>query len=62
MVGELAEAYEDKGFLRVLGEREPVTGLQRARAQNLMDEYRYLAEQMRLEFQSEAADESDKGG
>jgi chromosome segregation ATPase len=47
--GELVELYEKKGFMTVLAEREPVTKLKRTRIENMMDEYRQLAEDMRLE-------------
>jgi len=47
---ELIDKYENKGFLRTLLQNEPVTGLQRTRIENMMDEYRYLAEEMRLEY------------
>jgi chromosome segregation ATPase len=50
--GELIELYEKKGFMSVLAQREPVTKLKRTQIENLMDEYRQLADDMRLKYES----------
>jgi chromosome segregation ATPase len=52
--GELIELYEKKGFMSVLSQREPVTRLKQAQIDNLMDQYRGLAEDMRLKYGTEA--------
>jgi len=50
IVNELIAAYQDKGVFRTLMEKEPFTQLKRVQVENMMDEYRYLAEDMRLKF------------
>lgn len=47
--GELVELYEKKGLMTVLAQREPVTKLKRTQIENMMDEYRQLAEDMRVD-------------
>ncbi|NJN52451.1 MAG: hypothetical protein HC809_12530, partial [Gammaproteobacteria bacterium] len=49
---ELIDSYEHKGFMAVLGQREPVTRLKRVEIENRMDEYRRVAEDMRLKYES----------
>lgn len=51
MVQELSQRYEKKGFFTVLRQREPITGVSKARMENQMDEYRRLAEEMRLNYE-----------
>jgi chromosome segregation ATPase len=49
---ELIDLYEHKGVLAALKAHEPVTGFKRVEMENLMEEYRYQAEEMRLKHQS----------
>jgi len=51
VVDELISAYKNKGVFRTLLEKEPFTQLKRVQVENMMDEYRYLAEDMRLKFE-----------
>jgi chromosome segregation ATPase len=46
---ELIDLYEKKGFMSVLAQREPVTKLKRTQIENLMDDYRRIADEMRLQ-------------
>ncbi len=45
---ELIDLYERKGVFTSLMQREPVTKLKRVQLENLMDEYRRMAEDMQL--------------
>jgi chromosome segregation ATPase len=49
---ELIELYEHKGVFAALKQQEPVTGIAKVEMENLMEEYRYQAEEMRLKRQS----------
>jgi chromosome segregation ATPase len=51
---ELIDLYERKGVMTSLMQRESVSGLKRVQIENLMDEYRGLAEDMRLRDPAEA--------
>ena len=58
IVNELTDAYASKGFLRSLREREPFLKLKRTQVQNMLDEYQYLAEEMRLNYEAPEAEMS----
>ena len=47
---EVIESYEKKGFFKILAQREPITGLKKVQIENLMDDYRQLADEMRLSY------------
>lgn len=51
---EILDRMEDRGFWSQLTEREPFTRIQRTRLENLIDEYRYRADELRLEKQQQA--------
>ena len=53
VVHELADRYERRGFFKAIREREPFLQLKRAEVENLMSEYRQIAEDMRLKFGDE---------
>lgn len=48
---EVLHRLEDRGFWSKVSEREPFTRLQRTRLENLIDDYRYRVEELRLEKQ-----------
>lgn len=48
---EILDRMEDRGFWSQLTEREPFTRIQRTRLENLIDDYRYRADELRLEKQ-----------
>lgn len=50
---EMLEQMEGRGFWSGVGEREPFTRLARTRLENLIDDYRYRVEELRLEKQKE---------
>jgi len=47
---ELIEKYENKGMFTSLLQREPLTKLKRVQIENMLDEYAYLVEQMRINY------------
>lgn len=51
---EIIGRMEDRGFWRSLTEREPFTRIARTRLENLIDDYRYRVEELRLERESAA--------
>lgn len=55
---ELLDRYETKGFFDSIAQAERFTGLRRARVQNMMDDYRYLSEDMRLKYEGDTNDEA----
>jgi len=54
---EVLEALENKGFLSVLGQKEPFTGIGRARLENLVDAYRWALEGFRVPEPAVGAEE-----
>ncbi|GFE87082.1 hypothetical protein [Steroidobacter agaridevorans] len=48
---EILDRMEDRGFWSQVTEREPFTRIQRTRLENLIDDYRYRADEQRLELQ-----------
>lgn len=48
---EVLDRAENRGFWSVLAEREPFTRLKRVELENLIDEYRYRADELRLDQQ-----------
>lgn len=62
VVQELADRYERRGFFRAIREREPFLQLKRAEVENLMTEYRQIAEDMRLKFGEEPDDQKITAG
>jgi chromosome segregation ATPase len=48
---ELLEYMEDRDFWSKLGEREPFTRQKRTQLENLIDDYRYRADELRVEKQ-----------
>ena len=63
---ELLEAYRDKGLMASLSQSAPVTGLAMVRAENLVEDYRYRLEDLKmLDFKGTAPHETaavDEGG
>jgi len=55
---ELIDLYEHKGVFTSLMQREPVTQIKRVQIENLMDQYRSLGDQMRIEESPVAEDAS----
>lgn len=51
---EILDRMEDRGFWSQMTEREPFTRIQRTRLENLIDDYRYRADELRLEKQQQA--------
>lgn len=45
--GEVLNAMENRGFWSAVAEREPFTRLKRVELENLIDDYRYRAEELR---------------
>ena len=43
-----------RGFWSAVGEREPFTKLKRVELENLIDDYKYRADELRLEQQQQA--------
>jgi chromosome segregation ATPase len=52
---ELIDLYEHKGFLAALKEHEPVTRIKQVEMENLMQDYRYQADEMRLKYPKDQA-------
>src|SRR5262245_17815850 len=48
---EVLEHMENRGFWSAVSEREPFTKLKRTELENLIDDYRYRADELRLEQQ-----------
>jgi chromosome segregation ATPase len=48
---EVLDRMEDRGFWSQLTEREPFTRLKRTQLENLIDDYRYRVEELRVEKQ-----------
>lgn len=48
---EVLDRMEDRGFWSQLAEREPFTRLKRTQLENLIDDYRYRVEELRVEKQ-----------
>lgn len=46
---EVLDRMEDRGFWSQLAEREPFTRLKRTQLENLIDDYRYRVEELRVE-------------
>jgi chromosome segregation ATPase len=57
---ELIDRYDEKGILDTLRQREPVTGLGRVRLENLMEEYRNIADDMRIKYETATAPDGDE--
>lgn len=53
--GELLHHLEDRGFWGRAAEQERLTGIARARLDNLIDDYRYRVEELRIERAQKAA-------
>jgi seryl-tRNA synthetase len=51
---EVLNRMEDRGFWSQVSEREPFTRIKRTQLENLIDDYRYRAEELRLEKQQQA--------
>lgn len=51
---EVLNRMEDRGFWSQVAEREPFTRLKRTQLENLIDDYRYRVEELRLEKQQQA--------
>lgn len=51
---EVLDRMEDRGFWSQLAEREPFTRLKRTQLENLIDEYRYRVDELRLEQPQQA--------
>lgn len=51
---EVLDRMEDRGFWSQLTEREPFTRLKRTQLENLIDDYRYRVDELRLEKQQQA--------
>lgn len=51
---EVLDRLEDRGFWSRLAEREPFTRLKRTQLENLIDDYRYRVDELRLEKQRQA--------
>ncbi len=58
---ELIDLYESKGVFASLMQREPVTKLKRVQIENLMDQYRQLAQDMQLKTAPAATEPSADG-
>jgi len=52
---EILDRYEHQGVLSVLGRAEPFTRIKRSQIENLVDEYRTRAQELRLQKQPAAA-------
>ena len=50
IVGEIADQYGKRGLFRSLREREPFLRLKRTQVENMLEEYRALADDMRLKY------------
>ena len=57
---EVLDRMEDRGFWSQLTEREPFTRIKRTQLENLIDDYRYRVEELRLQKQQQvqATDQS----
>ena len=54
--GELLKRYENRGFFDLLANAEPVTGLARVRTENVVEDYRYKLDDLKvLEFTESAS-------
>lgn len=53
--GEVLDKFENRGFWSSLTEREPFTKLKRVELQNLAEEYKYRADELRLQEQQRAS-------
>jgi uncharacterized phage infection (PIP) family protein YhgE len=51
---EVLDRMEDRGFWSQMSEREPFTRIQRTRLENMIDDYRYRVEELRLEKRQQA--------
>lgn len=51
---EVLNRMEDRGFWSQVSEREPFTRIKRTQLENLIDDYRYRVEELRLEKQQQA--------
>ena len=51
---EVLNRMEDRGFWSQVSEREPFTRIKRTQLENLIDDYRYRVEELRLEKQRQA--------
>lgn len=51
---EVLDRMENRGFWSSVAEREPFTKLKRVELENLIDDYRYRAEELRVEQQQQA--------
>lgn len=51
---EVLDRMEDRGFWSQLTEREPFTRLKRTQLENLIDDYRYRVDELRLDKQQQA--------
>lgn len=58
---EVLDRMEDRGFWSQLTEREPFTRLKRTQLENLIDDYRYRVDELRLEKQQQAQTPAAKG-
>jgi chromosome segregation ATPase len=51
---EVLDRMEDRGFWAGVAEREPFTRIKRVELENLIDDYRYRADELKLEAQKQA--------
>ena len=56
---ELLERYEKRGLLDLLAGAEPVTGLARVRTENVVEDYRYRLEDLKMPQFTESAPAGD---
>lgn len=54
---EVLDRMENRGFWSTLSEREPFTKLKRVELENLIDDYKYRADELRLQKQAQTADQ-----
>lgn len=54
---EVLDKMQNRGFWSALGEREPFTKLKRVELENLAEDYKYRAEELRLQEQQRASAE-----
>ena len=59
---EILGRMEERGFWSKVAEREPFTRLKRTQIENLIDDYRYRVEELRLEKQQQAQAPSQANG
>lgn len=52
---EVLDKMQNRGFWSALSEREPFTKLKRVELENLVEDYKYRAEELRLQEQQRAS-------